>query len=251
LLWGGGGQMGHELKQQLSSNPLFHHFSLIGEVNSKTPESQAHNLLHQGDFLIDFSHASATAKLLNHLDQLTSSSLKYMLIGTTGLLETTVQKAQEVSVKHGVTTLIAPNTSLGIMVLYQTIKSWMPLVGSKNFDVELVEYHHNRKHDAPSGTAKLLLSAVTSHPHHNKGTGHHPAQSKREKGFVGAHAVRGGGVFGEHQLHFLSEDESLTIKHSALSRSLFAKGALVMADKLTNLSQGFYQYQDLSPDFLH
>ena len=251
LLWGGSGQMGEEIKKCLEKGTATaSEFHLVAEVDSKTPGDEAKIALTEADAVIDFSHHKATARLCTLLGELTTTNLSTVLIGTTGLSQSTIELAETLTAQHGLTTLVAPNTSLGVMVLRSTIKSTMKQLGDKNFDVELIEHHHNKKHDAPSGTAKLLLSAVTSHPEHGGGTGPHPTDKPREKGYVGVHAVRGGGVFGRHELHFISPNETLSFSHEALSRSLFAGGALTMASKLPHLPKGFYRYDDLPEDFL-
>ena len=112
------------------------------------------------------------------------------------------------------------------------------------FDIEIVETHHKRKKDAPSGTALLLARAiqkefpkasiVTSHP------------ELRKPGSIGVHAVRGGGVFGEHEVRFISEHEEITVAHRAFSRALFAHGALNLAEKLHQRSTvGYVTLADL------
>ena len=250
VLWGGG-QMGKEIEQLLGGNDFSElSFNYQGTVISSTPTPSAQSLVESAEVVIDFSHFKATEKLFSLLDSLSSTRLSEVLIGTTGLSDACLEKAKLMTEKHGLKTLIAPNTSLGVMVLYQTIRSWMKLLGDKNFDVELIEQHHHKKHDAPSGTAKLLLSCVTEHPQHQQGSGTHPSHSPREKGFVGTHAMRGGGVYGSHSLHFMGQDETLSLSHSAISRTLFAKGALTMAHRLRSMKPGFYRYHDLPPDFL-
>lgn len=251
LLWGGSGQMGAEIQKCLKENTAnASEFTLMAEVNSNTPNHEAKMALAEAGAMIDFSHHKATARLCTLLGEITTTNLSSVLIGTTGLSSSTIEAAEALTTQHGLTTLVAPNTSLGIMVLHSTIKSTMKQLGDKNFDVELIEHHHNKKHDAPSGTAKLLLSAITHHPEHGRGTGPHPDDKPREKGYVGVHAVRGGGVFGRHELHFISPSETLSFSHEALSRTLFAEGALTMASKLANLPKGFYRYEDLPENFL-
>ena len=250
LLWGAG-QMSTEIQTELAQDSAYNHtFELIGAVGSQTPHQHVLEQLNTADLLIDFSHAHATAQLARLLDQGYAHQLNGVLVGTTALSEANIITLRQWAEHHAVPTVLAANTSVGVFTFYHLIKSLMSMLGDKGFDIELVESHHNKKHDAPSGTAKLLLSAVTNHPLHNKSQGAHPKASPRESGHVGVHAIRGGGIYGHHELQFISQHEVLTVAHSALSRALFAKGALTIATKLLSLPGGFYYLHELPADFL-
>lgn len=256
LLWGGGGQMGEQIKALLTTPPFDQHFVLCGEVNRQTPDHQATHLLHTAQVIIDFSHADATARLArlwadtDTQNPVSCENLRGVLIGTTALSEATTAALDYRAHQYDIPMVYAANTSIGIFTLYHTVKSVMNMIGDQGFDVELMESHHNRKYDSPSGTAHLLLSAVTDHPHHNVSYGSHESGSPRKPGHVGVHAVRGGGIYGDHKIQFISQHESLTLSHRALSRTLFAQGALTIATKLTQLEGGPHKLHDLAADFL-
>ena len=135
------------------------------------------------------------------------------------------------------------NMSVGVNV----VESVLPMLAKalKGFDVEIVEAHHNRKVDAPSGTALQMLAAVESgldyDPHIVYGR---QGESKREKGDIGVHAVRGGTIVGEHTVIFAGEDEIIEIKHTALSRRIFAVGSLRAASFLICKAPGMYDMAD-------
>lgn len=135
------------------------------------------------------------------------------------------------------------NMSVGVNV----VESVLPMLAKalKGFDVEIVEAHHNRKVDAPSGTALQMLAAVESgldyDPHIVYGR---QGESKREKGDIGVHAVRGGTIVGEHTVIFAGEDEIIEIKHTALSRRIFAVGSLRAASFLIGKAPGMYDMAD-------
>ena len=250
LLWGAG-QMSTAIQAELAQDAAYDlMFELVGAVGSQTPNQQVVDQLNAVDMLIDFSHANATAQLVSLLNQGYGHQLKGVLVGTTALSEANVATLKQWAEHHAVPTVLAANTSVGVFTFYHLIKLLMSMLGDKGFDIELVESHHNKKYDAPSGTAKLLLSAVTSHPLHSKSQGAHPKDAPRESGHVGVHAIRGGGIYGHHELQFISQHEVLTVAHSALSRALFAKGALTIATKLLSLSGGFYNLHELPAHFL-
>ena len=129
----------------------------------------------------------------------------------------------------------------------EVAESVLPALASalKGFDVEIVEAHHNRKVDAPSGTALQMLESV------KKGLDYEPrivygreGSCKREKGDIGVHAIRGGTIVGEHTVMFVGEDEIVEIKHTALSRNIFAEGAVKAAAFLIGKAPGMYDMND-------
>lgn len=248
VLWGASGQMGCSLKSLIEKpqSPHKNPWSLSGCITSKSTESEVEQALSTGQIVLDFSTVEGCRYLLQHLMSSALPCLPAVLIGTTGLSDEIIEEAQRVSEQRSLRMLWAPNTSLGIAVIYNTLTRWMGALGDKGFDIELVEYHHNKKRDVPSGTAKLLLQPVLQHPQHKQALlrGHTTA-TLRQSSSVGVHGVRGGGIFGRHELHFISEDEHLTLTHAALSRSLFARGALLLAGALLKREPGFYRYEQL------
>lgn len=250
VLWGAG-QMSHAIQQEIARAPAYRgRFAVSGVVDSGMSQPEAIAALQRAEFLIDFSHRKATTRLVGLLNQGYGAKIKGVLVGTTALSEATIKGLTYWAEQQQIPTIIAANTSVGVFALYHTVKSLMGMLGDKGFDVELVESHHNQKHDAPSGTAKLLLSAVTAHPQHNKSQGAHPVDAPRQPGHVGVHAIRGGGIYGQHELQFISQHEVVTVGHSALSRTLFAQGALVVATKLTTLKGGIHLLHELPAHFL-
>lgn len=250
VLWGGG-QMSHAIQQELAQAPGHRRrFAVSGVVDSEFSQSEAAAALQRADMLIDFSHRKATTRLAGLLNQGYGTNIKGVLVGTTALSEVTIMGLSSWAQEQQVPTVIAANTSVGVFALYHTVKSLMGMLGDKGFDVELIESHHNQKHDAPSGTAKMLLGAVTAHPDHNRSHGAHAADAPRQSGHVGVHAIRGGGIYGHHELQFISQHEVVTVGHSALSRALFAQGALTIAARLTTLPGGIHWLHELPAQFL-
>lgn len=138
------------------------------------------------------------------------------------------------------------NMSLGIALVRALARKAATVLGD-GFDVEIVETHHNRKKDAPSGTALMLCDAVRDAYDQPREAvyGRHGRESKRQPNEIGIHALRGGTVTGEHAVCFFGPSERITISHSAENRSLFASGALRAAAFLSGKEPGLYSMDDI------
>ena len=180
-----------------------------------------------GDVLIDFSAPSA---LQASLDRATSASVP-ILIGTTGLDDLAGQRIATAA--EQVAVLVAANTSLGIAVLVDLIERAAAALGPE-WDVEILDIHHSKKVDAPSGTALALGEAVS------RGRG--GTANPRPVGFA---SIRGGTVAGDHDVLFLGPDERLILSHRAESRAIFARGALAAARFLAGRPAGLYSMRDV------
>jgi 4-hydroxy-tetrahydrodipicolinate reductase len=136
--------------------------------------------------------------------------------------------------------------SLGINLMLELSKKAAAVLGN-SFDIEIVEMHHNRKVDAPSGTALMIADAVSSalpeEPQYVYDR--HSVRRKRSKNEIGIHSLRGGTVVGEHEIVFAGDNEVLKISHSAMSRQIFANGAVNAAMYLCGKEPGFYGMSDL------
>ena len=194
-----------------------------------------------GEVLIDFSAPEA---LRASLDRAVSAGVP-LLIGTTGLIDEHDELIAEAA--KIIPILKAPNTALGVALLADLTERAARILGPDKWDIEIVEAHHNRKADAPSGTALYLGAAAErgrggSSPveRGRDGTG-----LKREMGAIGYSAIRGGTVAGDHDVMFLGPDERLILSHRAESRSIFARGALAAARFLRGRTAGLYSMRDV------
>jgi 4-hydroxy-tetrahydrodipicolinate reductase len=196
------------------------------------------------DVAIDFTTAEASVALASRAAELGGPAL---VIGSTGFTpeqEAAVKKAAERTaiVKAG-------NFSLGVNILIGLVEVAAARLGPDAWDAEIVEAHHRRKIDAPSGTALMLGEAIAA----GRGVALDRIRSAlrdgitgaREAGTVGFSAVRGGGIVGEHTVLFAAEDELLTLSHSARDRSLFARGAVEAALWVRGRPPGLYDMQDV------
>jgi 4-hydroxy-tetrahydrodipicolinate reductase len=194
-----------------------------------------------GEVLIDFSAPDA---LRQSLDRAISAGVP-ILVGTTGLgpeHDSMIEKAA-----RSIAVLRAPNPSLGVALLADLVERAARVLGPEQWDIEIVEAHHNRKADAPSGTALHLGTAAA------RGRGGSAKEERgrdgtglaREAGAVGYSAIRGGTVAGDHDVMFLGPEERLILSHRAENRSIFARGALAAAAFLRGKPAGLYSMRDV------
>ena len=194
----------------------------------------------KADVIIDFSTWKPGADLLTY-------AVKHRVpavIATTGLSEEQLAAIDEAA--KVIPIFRSGNMSLGIALLRALAKKAASVLG-ETFDIEIVEAHHNRKADAPSGTALMLLDAVKQGcESEREGTfGRHGRDCKRRKQEIGVHALRGGTVTGEHEVCFFGTSERIRVSHSAENRSVFAAGALRAAEFLVNQKPGLYSMDDV------
>lgn len=176
-------------------------------------------IVNKIDGIIDFSHFSLTEEILKYAIEINSP----LVIATTGHTDEQKLKIEEASKKIAI--LKATNTSLGVNIMNQIVSYATKLLA--DFDIELIEKHHNRKIDAPSGTAVTLLEVINESFSEKKNFVYgREGNKKREKNEIGVHAIRAGNIVGEHTVIFSSGDEIIEIKHEALSRKIFADGAV-------------------------
>jgi 4-hydroxy-tetrahydrodipicolinate reductase len=195
----------------------------------------------RGDVLVDFSAPEA---LRDSLDRAVSAGIP-LLIGTTGLIEE--HEALIADAANIVPILRAPNTSLGVALLADLTERAARVLGPDQWDIEIVEAHHNKKADAPSGTA-LHLGAAANNGRGGNATserGRDGTGLKRQPGAIGYSAIRGGTVAGDHDVMFLGPDERLVLSHRAENRSIFARGALAAARFLKGKPAGLYSMRDV------
>ena len=135
------------------------------------------------------------------------------------------------------------NMSIGVALLARLVKQAAAVFGGA--DVEIIEAHHNRKADAPSGTALMLADAVKSQRPDSEYVFGRSGQHKRQPNEIGIHAIRMGNVVGEHEVIFGTDSQTITLKHQAHDRALFAEGALTAARFVVDQKPGFYHMDDL------
>lgn len=195
------------------------------------------------DVIIDFSDPGSLDSLLDYC-MLNAVSL---VIGTTGYNKEDIEKINKAA--QQIPVFFTFNMSLGINLLTDLAKRAAAVVGEQ-FDIEIIEQHHNQKIDAPSGTAIMLANAINEelNDKYTYTYDRHSVRAKRNKNEIGIHTVRGGTIVGTHEIIFAGRDEVITIKHEAHSKQVFAVGSVNAACYLSGKSAGLYTMNDLIKD---
>lgn len=197
--------------------------------------------------LDDFSgEASCIIDFTNH--EQTNSLIQYAIYRNLPLvIATTGQTEEELNIiidaSKRIPIFFSANMSLGIAILVELAKTTAKLMGDA--DIEIIEKHHNRKVDAPSGTALMIADAikeVRADAIYVKGRN---GYEKREKNEIGIHAIRMGNIFGEHEVIIGTDSQTISLKHEVHNRALFAEGALAAAEFIINKVPGIYNMQDM------
>ena len=193
----------------------------------------------KADVIVDFSHHSALPSLIEYA----KATKTPIVLATTGHTDEELALIDE-SVNE-IAIFRSGNFSLGINLLITLAKQAAKTLGA-DFDVEIIEKHHNKKLDAPSGTALMIADAIASERDESEYVfDRHSERKARETKEIGLHSVRGGTIVGEHEAIFAGENEIVTISHSAASREIFATGALRAAVYLAKKEKGLYNMTDM------
>lgn len=197
------------------------------------------------DVIIDFSHFSALKGIIDFVE----SRKIPVVLATTGYSADDMDKIKALSEKVAV--FRSANMSIGISLLKNLCQKAAAFLG-EDFDIEIVERHHNQKLDAPSGTALAIADAINE-ADNNKYEyiyDRHSRSAKRSKHEIGISAVRGGNIVGDHEVIFAGNNEILEINHKALSRGIFGEGAVKAALYLWDKPAGMYNMDMLAQDSL-
>ena len=245
ILTGCNGQMGQVLTRMIAEAPEMEVVAGIDLTEDAAAPYPIYSTLRavqeEADVVIDFSTASAVDDMLA-----TCMAKKLPLVlCTTGLSHAQISHIQNAA--QGIPILRSANMSIGVNLLLKLVKEAARTLAPAGFDMEIVEQHHRRKIDAPSGTALALGESINE----ALGGGYtltfdrstrHEQRPEKE---IGISSVRGGSIVGEHDVLFAGEDEVITLKHSAYSRAIFAKGAIAAAAFLAGKPAGLYSMEDV------
>lgn len=242
LINGIGGRMGTELKAIVLNG--YREATLCAGVDTSPTDCDGiptytclDNVKEKPDCIIDFSHHSATAQLLKYAVKNKIPTV----IATTGHTESEIQLIREAA-SH-IPVFHSANMSLGIALLCELAKTTAKAF--PDADIEIIEKHHNRKLDAPSGTALLLAREIQSVRNDAFFTFGRQGQAKRMPKEIGIHAVRMGNIVGEHEVIVGTDTQTITLKHEAHSRALFAEGAVAAADFIIEKPAGLYDMHSI------
>lgn len=234
VICGANGAMGRLLQTMLQEE-IAGLVSLDGQ--NGVPKTFEELGLVNADVLVDFSHHSAAADVIDYA----MAAGCPVVIGTTG--HTAEEKQLILDAAKEIPVFYSGNMSLGIAVLCKLVKQAAACF--PDADIEILEIHHNRKVDAPSGTAKMLFEAVKSaRPELTEHCGR-AGEGKRTKNEVGISSLRMGNVVGVHEVHITTGNQSLTLRHEAQSREMLAEGAVNAARFMVGKPAGLYTMQQL------
>lgn len=220
-------------------------FDINNKINNSYPVFKSpEEFTGEADVVIDFSHPSSLTGILNYCKKHNMP----VVLATTGF--STEQKAEFKEAAKEIPVFFSANMSLGINLLISLVQKAAKLLEG-NFDIEIVERHHNQKIDAPSGTALAIADAIDetlSYPAEYV-YDRHSVRRKRKSTEIGISSVRGGTIVGDHEVIFAGNDEVIEINHHAASKEIFAVGAIKAAKFMTGKAPGMYDMNDLIDEF--
>ncbi len=243
ILCGANGKMGHVIQSVVAGRD---DCEIVAGVDINTEStgfpvySTFGEIKETADVIIDFSNPA----LLDSMLAFSEDKKIPVVIATTGYDDKQKKQIEKASEKCAV--FFTYNMSMGINLLANLAKKATEVLGS-DFDIEIVEKHHNQKIDAPSGTALMLADAICEEIDEpvKYEYDRHSRREKRTKNEIGMHSVRGGTIVGEHEIIFAGRDEIITLSHSARSKEIFAVGAVNAAVFMSGKDSGMYSMKDL------
>lgn len=243
IISGCSGRMGHVVESICAADPdisVVAGFDILGTADRDFPVYASPDLFTgEAEVVIDFSHPAALTPLLAFCRERGVPAV----LATTGYTPEQLEEIDEAAKQ--VPIFRSANMSLGINVVIELIKKAASVL--EGYDIEIVERHHNRKVDAPSGTALMLADAAASAVNYDPEYTYerHSIRHPRDKAEIGISAVRGGTIVGDHEVIFAGRDEVIELHHHAASREIFANGAVKAAKFLIGKAPGLYNMADL------
>lgn len=243
LLVGARGAMGETLAEVVRENENYKIIAGIDKASGKDGEFPIYDnfskVEEKADVIIDFSNRA----ILDDIISYASSSKTPIIFATTGYTDEDLDKINGLSDK--IAFMQEGNYSLGINIMLEAAR--LLAKGLSDFDIEIVESHHNKKKDNPSGTANMIFDAVNSARDNklNKVMRTMTHDDERKATDVGISSVRAGSIVGEHRLIFAGVDEVLEVKHQAGSKKIFAIGAIKAASFIVDKKPGRYDFKDV------
>lgn len=237
------GYMGKEVRKLCEASYRGSVFSSGVDVFADGSEENIYKALsdvpniEEVDCIVDFSHHEATPKLLEYA----VSKNVPVVLSTTG--HTDEEKSLIYEAAKKIPVFYSANMSLGIALLVELAKKTAEAM--PDAEIEIIEKHHNRKIDAPSGTALMIANALREVRPDAYAKNGRSGQGKRDKNEIGIHAIRMGNIVGEHEVIVGTENQTITLRHEAHSRALFAEGALAAAAFIKDKPAGLYDMKSL------
>lgn len=243
ILCGANGKMGHVIQSVVSGRDDCEIVAGV-DINTESKDFPVYSTFNEikesADVIIDFSNPA----LLDSMLAFSADAKIPVVIATTGYDDKQKKQIEDAAKSSAI--FFTYNMSMGINLLANLAKKATEVLGS-DFDIEIVEKHHNQKIDAPSGTALMLADAICEEIDEpvKYEYDRHSKREKRTKNEIGIHSVRGGTIVGEHEIIFAGRDEIITLSHSARSKEIFAVGAVNAAVFMAGKSSGMYSMKDM------
>lgn len=245
ILNGANGKMGKTIIELVKTNEK--NFNIVYGVDKNT-EKNIYNIEIYNNFkediktdvIIDFSNPDSLESVLSF----STKTKTPIVIATTGYSQKQIEKIKNASKETAI--FFTFNMSIGINLLIELVKNSYKIL-KNNFDIEIIEKHHNQKIDAPSGTAIMIANAINEEADgkfeyiYNRQN----VRKKRENNEIGIHSIRAGTIVGEHEVIFSGEDETISISHIATSKKIFAVGSLKAAEFIKTKKSGLFNMKDL------
>lgn len=249
VICGANGKMGHTIAQNIAER---NDAQVLAGIDTYTKQytdfpivASPEELPSVPDVIIDFSNPASLDGLLAYATAHSTA----LVVGTTGYNDEQLAKIHAAAQK--IPLFFTFNMSLGINLLIELSKQAARVLGGQ-FDIEILEKHHNQKIDAPSGTAIMIGKAIneTLNNEYHYVYDRHSVRQKRDPKEIGMTAIRGGTIVGEHDVIFAGQDEVITLSHSAASKSVFGVGAVNAAVFLAGKPAGLYDMKQLLAEVL-
>lgn len=243
LMVGCSGRMGKVISQTVDN---FENLTIVAGIDRTSENGFQYPIFEdissctvEFDVILDFSRPDTLESLINF----SKNKLTPIVLCTTGY---TAEQLNKIKVMSETLPLFrSANMSIGINVVNSILKNISGLL-FQNYDIEIIEKHHNQKVDSPSGTAILLADTIKdSIPEETKYVYGREGIAKREHKEIGIHAIRGGSIVGDHSVIFAGQGEIIELNHTALSREVFAVGALKACEFMNGKQAGMYSMDDV------
>lgn len=246
ILCGCGGRMGRAVTDAVAGSDTLRivagvdiNASSIGTVCSFPVYDSISDFPDSADVIIDFSHHSALPSLCEYATKHNTP----LVVCTTGHTEEELAMMNKTA--ESVAVFFSRNMSIGINLIIEMSRRAAKTLGL-DFDIEIIEKHHNKKLDAPSGTALMIAEKLAEDRENTELVyDRHSVRQQRKSSEIGIHAVRGGTIVGEHEVIFAGNNEIITLSHSATSREIFANGAIKAAEFVAGRSPAMYDMSDI------
>lgn len=237
IVCGALGYMGREVIRLVEEDSVFSSVIKVDKAGGEGVYQNLQDYTQDADVLIDFSNHTAIEEIMTYCKE----KKLPVVVATTGYTDEEVDIIMKAT--ESVPVFFTANMSVGVALLSRLVKQAAAIF--RGCDVEIIEKHHNRKIDAPSGTALMLADAVKKERPDAVYTYGRGGIGKRATNEIGIHALRMGNVVGEHEVIFSTESQTITLKHEAHDRSLFAEGAIAAAKFMVNKPEGLYKMEHL------